>query len=351
MILHILDGSPAGTTVFSDVPIELGHSPVTTAYFQNQIVKVSQDGAARLAILDEAYAPHVAPLYRKIVVQPADFVPASQELGDRLYQIMRGDQRIAAGDLVTCVFTADGYDGSLLALLKLDPTHAIVHRSRQDAQGRWIVTLEAIADALPTVGERLQKAAFAWHRPDAEPEDTGWELLVLDRQVGEPGKRPAADFFLRRFLGAKWKLTPQSQTNRAFGAVAGVAARLYRSDDPARWTEAADIFHHLDAALRSQRIDLDTFVQDMDVQEDTRRAIREELDQVLVQRELEVHRATADKLICKVRFRGEDDLVLTASADVYERLVKEATIQDGDHWLYRITIETRRWQRLKPRGR
>ena len=346
MIVHILDGRPGGTAIFSDVPIDPGQSPVSTAYFQNQIVKVSQDDAARLAQLDEGYAPEVAPLYQQVIAQPADFAPASQKLGKRLHQIMLNDQRIAAGDLVTCVFTATDYDVPLLAMLKLNPTHAIVHRYRQDAQGRWIVTLEAVADALPTVGERLQKAALVRQSGDAE-----WELLVLDRQVGEPRRRPAADFFLRQFLGARWQRTPESQTNRVFGAGAAVAARRCKSNVPARWEEAANIYQYLDVALRGKRIDLDNFVQNVAVQDDTRKALQREFDKTLVQRQFAVHRATADRLTHKVRYRGDNGLMLTAPAGVYNQLVRKTTIQKAGLSLLQITIETRRWQRLKPRGR
>lgn len=340
MIVHILDGKPGGTTIFSDMPIDLAQSSVLTEYFQNQIIKVSQDGAARLARLVDEYAPDMHPLYQQIVTQPAEFVSESKKLGKRLHKIMVEDQRIVAGDLIICVVAAASYpDAHLLALLKLNPTHAIVHRSRKDKKGRWIVTLEAIADALPTAGERLQKAAIV-----RQTGDTEWELLVLDRQVGDPAMRPAADFFLRRFLGADWKLTAQAQTTRTFGAIAGVATNLYKRKDPACWTEAANIFQHLDVALGADQIDLDNVVQSMDVKEETKQAIQKELNKVLVQREIEVDRTMADKLTGKVRYRGEDDLVLSASSDVYKRLVTES---EGPP--YRIVIQTRRWQRLKPR--
>jgi hypothetical protein len=350
MIAHILDSRPNGKTIFSDFSINLGESPILTDYFQNQIIKISKDSAASLAILADEYVEEMTPIYQQIISesnQPNSFINASKVLGERLYEIMVGDKRIKAGDLVICTFTTENFPSiTMFAILKLDLTHAVRHKPKKIAKNRWEVTLHPISDALPSLGERLQKAAIL-----IKKENPGWELLVLDRQVAEPETSPAAYFFLRRFLGAEWQLTPEAQTNRFFGSVAGVAAALYKREEVESWTEAANIFQSIEVALDSERIDRKNFVQNLPVHEKTKDLVHESLMEANLDNEIVVDRDTAAKLTGKVRYQGEGDLLLTASSDVYDQLVDEEGPEEGENQSYVITIRTRRWQRLKSRRR
>lgn len=345
MIVHIINVRSGNNTVLSDVPVDLSKNPITEEYFQNHIKNVSQDNAAGFAGLADKYKPEMAPVYQQIITQPSEFVSASQILGKRLHEIMLKDQRIAPGDLVVCVFKASNYpDKPMLALLKLDPTQAILHYSGKDKKGRWIVTLKVVPDALPTLGERLQKAAFV--KPT---NSTKWKLLVLDRQVGKPDERPAAYFFLKRFLGAAWKLTPESRLKRLYGKIIDFAFTLKKSDDPLQRKEADTIIQSLDTALCTQKeIDIDNYIENLKIREKTSKNLKEQLEKVLDKKIFKIDDDTAKRLTRKVKYRGEDGLMLNAPSNVYKALVTEEIIKENGVPKHRITIKTRYWQRLRP---
>jgi hypothetical protein len=352
VVAHVLDCREVARkeeedkTVFSDAPIDLENRLLLSKYFKDQIINVSQDESVGMAVLADEYKEELAPLYQKIISISDEFVPASKVLGERLYKIMLGDRRIAPGVLSVCVFRAANANYvPMLALLKLNIANTFVPHVGMDEKGRKVVTIQVIPDALPAAGERLQKAALI-----RKLENPGLEMLVLDRQVGDREMRPAADFF-RRFLGAEWKFTPEVQMMRLFGILTEKAAEFYKSDDPQEWAVGDYIYQSLDVAFRSRRINLNVFVQDMGVQEDIKQNIRRELEEMQVPTVIDVNPDLAERLIGKVRYRGDHDLVMTASADIYDQLVREETIQEGGVSLKRICITTRRWQRLKPRKR
>ena len=346
LIVHVLDCGKSENekdrTIFSDFSIDLRNNSIMSEYFRKQIINVSQDEASNLAVLSDEYEAEMSPLYEKIVFQESEFIPISKAMGERLHKIMIGDRRIAPGVLVFCVFTTSDVASPLMALLKLDITDIFVHDINKTKDGLWQVTLKAIPNALPTTRERLQKAALI-----SRQENPGWEMWVLDRQVGEKDKQPAADFF-RRFLGAKWKYTSEQLTRASLGLLMNIAVRFSESEDPQKRELADYIFSYMDVALRSEKINLKNFVDDMRAEEYVKQEMRKEIEKAKIPIEIVLDTDTTEKMIGKVRYCGEGDLVLSAPVDVYDRIVKEKEIRKDGVVYKEITITTRQWNRVKP---
>jgi hypothetical protein len=310
-------------------------------YFRGHVLKVSKDEQAGPAVLSVAAEAEMAALYEKVVFQEADFIAGSRQFAKRLNGIMENDRRIVPGVLAVCVLThGSPVEMPMLALLKLNVTHAVVHREIEDEAGHTEIKLEVIPDALPTVGERLQKAALVW-----KSENPGWEMLVLDRQVGKGEERPAANFF-RDFLGAEWKLTPEVLTHRVFGTVAGVASTYHKSDKPEDWALADTLFRTLDTSLERQDFNPVDFIANLNVDETAKKKVSEAFDKAAVMQVFRVHRDTADSLTSKVRYRGDLDLMLNASSEAYDQMVHETEIERDGTPMKRVCITTRCWQRI-----
>lgn len=134
-------------------------------------------------------------------VSPA-FVAASQRLAQRLFEQMRRRQKIAPGDFVAIVYTADGRPQRHVALLKLDPDQRLI-RTFERIGGRMRVTITTAGNLLPET-VRLQKCALLTvheGRPDLL-------ITLLDNQAGK-NSEGVASFFFRGFLAAT--LTPSAR--------------------------------------------------------------------------------------------------------------------------------------------
>lgn len=344
LIVHVLDLRPGEKTVFSDISIDITSNRFLRDYFQTQVEKVSQDELSSPAKLSDEYLGKMDLLYQKVTYEEKDFIPGSKELAEQLKGIMEKDKRIAPGVLVVCVFTeGDSEENPILALLKLNSTYAIIPHEIEMPGGGNVVTLEVIPEALPTVGEKLQKAALI--RKSENPE---WEMLVLDRQVGKGEELPAADFF-RRFLGAEWILTDEGRTLRVYGKSNKVITELYKSDKPEDWAEGESIYQAMEVTFAEDSFKPDSFINSLAVKDSTKTKIRSELDSANVLNEFKIDKATAVKLIDKVRYMGDSGIVLTATPDAYRNMVEVTNITVNNIPMKRICITTQKWQPLPRR--
>jgi hypothetical protein len=346
LIVHVLDCGKSekdkDRTIFSDFSIELEEKSRLSDYLQELIINVSRDESSNPAVLSGEYEKDMSPLYEKIVFQEPEFIPTSKIMGERLHEMMKGDRRIAPGVLVFCIFnTPDVTGGPLLGLLKLDVTDIFVHDINEVGKGRWSVTLKAIPNALPTTRERLQKAALI-----SKQENPGWEMWVVDRQVGKKDKEPAADFF-RRFLGVEWKYTPEQLTRGGLGFIKTIAAKFSQSESPQKRDFADYAYHFMDTALRAKKINLDDFVENSRADDDLKQEIRMEIAKAKIPLIIELDPVIRERMIGKLMYHGDNGLVLSAPVDVYNGIVREREITKNRVAYKEITITTLQWDRVK----
>lgn len=358
MIIHILDCNKIkgeeiavtaeenanDRTIYSNCPIDLLENTNIRNYFQNRIVEISEDETAGSAVIEKKAKVEIVSQYNQIIshTQSGKFVSASQKMGERLHKMMIEDHRIVPGVIAICLFKASRYSGELLlALLKLDITRAfVVTRKRQGAKNYWVVSLQDFENALPTAGERLQKAVIIRKSKKQE-----WQMLVLDRQVGKRDGRPAADFF-RRYLCAKWKFSPEDRTNMIFGKLIEIANELAESGDSVKLAIADYIYRYIDVSFQAGKINLNEFLEDMQAPIEVKKKIRKKIEDSKLPKQFKIDPSTASKLIKKVRYHGDDELKLIAPLDVYKSMVKEEDIEIGSVPYKQITITTRTWQRI-----
>ncbi len=162
VIFHILDPQSVQGLVLSERALPLvGHERVAE-YLAAHIRNSLQDPLAHAASF-VAVAPELASgVCADILTGKRLLVEGSRWLAEKLYGLISGDKRIAAGDLGVCLFR-DGDAANptrYLGLLKMDPSPVFRHCTERDEHGRLYVSFEEEPNILPTTRERLQKCAF-----------------------------------------------------------------------------------------------------------------------------------------------------------------------------------------------
>ena len=231
-IAHKINHINAGDTFISAKEIPLSRNGHLKEYFEGQISNASEDSALSAAIFDVTPANTASPAgdCLNAITDPRSFIKSSQELAKELLKAMGNDGRIKPekSNLVICIYTQPPEPDKYLALLKLDPSEALVQKIENDPSGQplWL-NYEVRPDAMPTTREKLQKAALVLPQRCKE----GYDLLLLDQQTS----KEAADFFALKFLKAKPVLDEKKRTERLYNSLVKAHNRLTAvSADPQR---------------------------------------------------------------------------------------------------------------------
>lgn len=294
----------------------------------------SQALAGRFKVVGEVRAEGIC---RRILASGSDFVGRSAALAKLLYDASSNsagtDARVSDGTLVVARCSAsDGAQQNVpfVALLKLDPNDAFRADDGTDARGRPVVKLVAQPNILPTPRERLQKAAFvraAGHEYDG--------LAVDHQRRGEV----VSEFFLDGFLGLEHVFDAKDRTTRLYKS-------LHRTFDDVKEGLSNDEYARLDQYLNGQvvadRVNVDTIVDGLPASQEIKDRFAAALDADLPDKEFDTDQETAEKLVKRRRFRGDNGLLLTVSSSFYGDMVQTTPpAQAGDDWT--ITIRTKEW--------
>jgi hypothetical protein len=309
------------TLTNSDVELDLNANPKLRDYFSDQVknaLEDSQTSSARFsangsqAALTETY---------KILADKNSLIPSSQELARLLMTAMGTDARIKpeTSNLAGCVYTASNYPGaSFLALIKIDPNEALVEKVTKQ-KGKQIVTFDVVADVLPTKDVKLRKAALIPQKGTVKDLD----LLLLDRQV-----TGVANFFALAFLNTTLVLDPNTSTKKFIFATESTRKVLMKAPENTAEhigpTESDVYMRHVEAAVRRGRVNRTKFVQESPLPPKA----REVLDKQLQKQFPEDNLIKFDKdyaqefFLKKMRYRGDDGVLLEVNADRFKDLVK-----------------------------
>jgi hypothetical protein len=322
--------------VCSQADLPLQSEPEFQKYLDDQVKNVLSDSETRAAKFVPEGDSTSASLCYDILGGKRQLVDASQQLAQRLFDAMGTDARIAPGSLIVCLYTATNHRAKrFLALIKIDPSEALVQKIARDPRGRRIVSFSISADVMPTARERLQKAALI--QPKRREND--YDLLLLDRQVA----KAAANFFAKGFLNAAPALDASARTERFYIGAQIAYNRL--TQPPSLLTpEQADVLRQqIDAALRTETIDVTDWIDNLILPVEAKSVIKEEITRQLpADRQFDVDAEYAQKkLIHKYRFRGDLGVLLEVEAEHYEKVItNRIDIQRPDNTVVtQLTLE------------
>jgi len=350
-ILHLVGDGRDRDTVLSEDPLELADMPEAKHFVENHILN-SLNAEQSIAAKFTDNVGIIRTACHAIFGNVRQFTAATKRMATCLGNIVQQDARVAPGGLLLARFTYATNGGPLgvhshIAILKLDPSDGFAPQT-QHRNGHTCVTLRKIDRVVPSTREQLQKCAFVCNPAARDGLPEGCDLLLLDRQ--RRGVDQAADFFVLRFLGAA-RVTDDKSLTKAFDDIATRTINaLYRSglvDDEVR----NELYTHRTAALRSQRVIVPQFVENLPINAEAK-AIARNRFAVMLDQEFAPDEETAIKLTRMMKFRGDHNLQLSIEEAYYNDVVEtaEKILNDperGTHW--RIVLRSREWQPVRAR--
>jgi hypothetical protein len=333
--------------VKSDVELALDGGPELRSYLEGLVRNASHDAAAMEANFSDAAHATARACY-DLLADPRRFIPISQLLADGLYKASLGVGRVKPGSLVVCRYSTVEQDGvPLLALIKVDLTGVLTQHVRKTGD-RQEVRLEFHPDGLPTLGERLQKAALVQPLRGA----IAYHLLVLDRLA----VRGAARYFTTAFLNAVPRLTPAEETKDFYARLVKAhelltatpeTDRLYRQltsvvpVEPEELPiltprESDDFRQRVPLLMQDQTVDTKAWVDALPY----RPAAKQVLLGKLGERQFELDPTVAADLVGMIRFRGDYGVAFEMEANHrHEVILEEETVRRGDVTVKRLVLE------------
>jgi hypothetical protein len=340
VIAHIVDHKRATAPVLSDVEIPVATGDAIQRYFSKHIERSLGDASVHAARFVDPNPARDA--CHRALTASDEFVDASRTLAQLLFTATAGDQRIAAGDLAVCAFSAGNRPGrSFLALLKVDPSEVFTHQVTTDEHGRRLVSFEVLGSAMPTPTDRLHKCAFI----ELPRQGQDYDLILLDRQTREAVARPIANFFARRFLNCELAYDDARRTHLFYKASMTAVNSLRAASKP---READAVYFSANAAIAGEELNVDHWLAALPLAEAERSQLDETISRTLPDRTFTVDPNYREKLRAKVQFVGDNDLKLEMRQDSYREMVSvEHMTSPGGAPVWQVTIQTRRWEQKR----
>lgn len=325
-IVHLINHKTKAL-ILSDDELSLKSNKKLGEYFSNQVVNALKDNATGSANYAQEGDHRARDESYRILKSPKNFISSSRELAQLLFEAMGTDERIKPASLAVCVYTASNYDGRFLALIKIDPTEALVERIEK-VNGKQIVTFDVRTDVMPTHREKLQKAALI----PPEKSVKNLDLLLLDKQVAG-----LATFFAVKFLNTEPALDPIDSLVRFYGASRNAHNRMIAAPPDTKEhiePDVADSFtQFIDLVVQRPRVNFEQLFEDSPLSDDAKEVYKEEIRNEFPQEtEIRIDKKHAkEKLIKKKRFRGDYGVLFEVDSDHYSDVVTQKTeiVQDG----------------------
>ncbi len=310
-------------------------------YFFNHIKNSLQDPSAKAAKF-VAFGDEISSgICKEILKGNLDYIGGSAELAKKLYTIISNDERINPCDLAVCLYHNENGNGSnltkYLALLKIDPTAVFRHKTIVDEQGKKYVSFEIEEEVMPTTREKLQKCAFI-QPMEPRPE---YDMIILDKEV-----RDVSDFFLKDFLGASLAFDATERTKRLYLGLVSAHNQL-RPSLSAQQDEA--MHQSISNLMNMSSVNVDIWIDQQNIEKKLKDQIKQVVSlERLPDREFSIDKNYSQKLIKKLRFRGDYDLRVEIAKDSFKEVIKSAEpmIDAEGHKYYKIVIHTKKWEEV-----
>jgi hypothetical protein len=287
------------------------------------------DSNAKAARFIVVGAGRASDLCAGILATATQFVERTGQLAQLLYTASEGDDRVSDGSFVVlrCRAAQEGF----VAMLKLDPSNQYRTVEDEDEHGRARNRMELEEGILPSVRERLLKAAFI---RSVGADD--YDMLLLDRQ--RPGE-VVSRFFVQDFLGAEPALDAKTRTTALYKALTNVKNEVAAELEP---IERERLDTYIKGQVAGDHVNVDELVAGLPVEAEVRQRFNDRITATLPDREFEVDTLTAVSLLKSRRFTGDNGLRVTLPDQFFQDMVDEKP--PGDDGFWNITIRTRQWR-------
>ncbi len=271
----------------------------------------------------------VSGLCSQILASEARFVQRSGRIAKLLYGATQGDERVSDGTFA--VLLCASANEPFLAMLKLDPSNQYRTVEDDDERGRARNRFELEPGILPSVRERILKAAFVRSVGGAE-----FDMLLVDRQ--RPGE-VVSRFFIQDFLGAEPAFDAKDRTTAVYRALTNVKNEIAHELEPV-------VLERLDRYIKGQvagdHLNVDEMIAGLPVAQPIKEKFDEQISAALPDRDFDIDSATAVSLLKQRRFTGDNGMRVNVPAEFFDDMV--AAEPPGPDGRWTITIRTRQWR-------
>lgn len=335
---HALDNQAATPTLTNiEAILKDDQYELFASYVESALVR-----ADWLAHFEDENAP-VPSLCRRILGHEVDFIEASRQLAELLFQQMRPRPRnIAPGDFVAMIVTREDTGNQCLALLKLEMDSRVARNFTSEGPYSR-VTYGSATNLMPESGH-LQKCAVI--SPSASR--GGLDVTLLDNQHG-PGADSVATFFFRGFLTTT--LYPSSR--RLTRNFLNLTERWLRIHEKELQPTAIASFYrsrrqHLECDNRNDLVlDVAKFAADalsdqfdlrVDLQDFVSQNLSERDDGIAIER-FPINRTVAEKFLSSIVLILDGGARIRIPARHYDELIKVDAMRTSDN-RFHLSLET-----------
>lgn len=311
--LHVV-APRAGKLETTDEELDLPLPDEITDFFAGHVQRGLHDSQARAARFIVPGPDRAQGAVDLILASSDALVTSSGHLASLLYQASKDDERVSDATLAVAVCTAlDRADSeqSFVALVKLDPSSQFRTRSKE-RNGRRKITLERETGILPSVNERLQKAAFI--RPDTESGE--FRMLLVDRQRE---RDVVSEFFVSKFLGAELVLDTRKRSEILWRELHNARNAIQESLTAEQLTTLEG---YIWGATLGTAVNLDTFEDHLPIDDDDARAtFVAHVDAALPDREFALDQDLMNRVHRRRTFEGDNGLRVSLSSEYFTDMV------------------------------
>lgn len=274
----------------------------------------------------------------ELLDDPDRIVPVSRELAEMLHLTMTAPA-IKPGVLASVIGTFDKpKPQKFVALLKLDESTNFRART-VTKDGKRLVTVTPQSNMLPSLGERLQKAALAV----SEEYDAPYRVLVVDRQV------EGQALFWTTFLGVEPAITDRERTATLIDALAEATTSIAPELDAG---QRVKVQRFLAGVLEGKQLNLEAVtkalpVDDPEVAGRFREIVTEKLDTGDFSLDTDVVSRHS-----KAVFKGDDELTVRwfrARMDRVRTYRRDETLPEEPEFdtEFRVVLYTDTWKQTQ----
>lgn len=244
VILHILD-KDAQMPILSEKEHPLDKSEIIE-FLQKHISKALEDSSLKKACFNEEGSV-LKQLCEKINATDTEFVNVSNEVANRLYDIVLSNPEVSSADLICVLFELN--EAPYLGILKFNYRTSFIHYVEYDDSTR-VNTILKQRTALPNDSSRLDECAFI------NLDD--FSMIVVEKKVEINGEKQY--YFSNMFLECRCKISDKEKV-RAFNKANQKFNKEYFDSDVAKLGDIKKAVK--DSIEESGVIDVEQVAQDV----------------------------------------------------------------------------------------
>lgn len=299
------------TLVLSDMGLELNEE--TYEYFEKHILRCIKDDEAKPCMLD-GESNIVRELCKEVLEDSESFIVNSKKLSQLIYKCMSNEEKESSGDFAVCL--CDSQQGLFIALLKMNYAKAYCHFIKQEANEALIIDIGINKTGLPSIGQKLSKAAFV----KLSSASSEFDVLVYDKQP--------EGYFCQAFLKITQVRDRRENTKILQKTSEGFVRKAFKDN-----AQEAESFRKklTETLMQEDHVDVEKLTQSLLPTEEIRNEYKAALvNQGVSESQIPIDKEWAEKKLKRKRLKVDKSIELYIDDEAYNDKDKFQIKRNGD---------------------